>query len=67
MPSSTEVAVEVFAKTIELRGVQFTIIGVAESGFTGHSVGYPHAADDAAGAASGMPGLEESAGTEADG
>ena len=34
-------APDVLAKTIELDGVRFAIIGVSESGFTGHSVGHP--------------------------
>jgi predicted permease len=62
-------APDVLAKTIELRGVQFAVIGVAESGFTGHSVGYP--ADVwvpltmQPALLPGMPGLEQSAGAEA--
>lgn len=34
-------APDALAKTIELGGIQFAVIGVAEPGFTGHSVGYP--------------------------
>jgi predicted permease len=62
-------APDALAKTIELGGVQFAVIGVAESGFTGHSVGYP--ADVWVPLTMqpvllpGMPGLEESAGAEA--
>ncbi len=62
-------APDVLAKTIELGGVQFAIIGVAESGFTGHSVGYP--ADVwvpltmQPALLPGMPGLEEGAAAEA--
>lgn len=62
-------APDVLGKTIELRGVAFVVIGVAESGFTGHSIGYP--ADVWVPLTMqpvllpGMPGLEESAGAEA--
>ena len=61
-------APDVLAKTIELDGVQFAIVGVAESGFTGHSVGYsvdvwvPLTMQPAL--LPGMRGLEESAGAE---
>ena len=34
-------APDVLARTIELGGVQFAVVGVAESGFTGLSVGHP--------------------------
>jgi predicted permease len=34
-------APDVLARTIELGGVQFAVVGVTESGFTGHSVGHP--------------------------
>ena len=34
-------APDVLARTIELGGVQFAVLGVAESGFTGLSVGHP--------------------------
>ena len=60
---------DVLAKTFELGGVQFAVIGVAESQFTGHSVGYP--ADVWVPLTMqpvllpGMPGLEESAAAEA--
>jgi predicted permease len=62
-------AADVLAKTIELGGVQFAVVGVAESGFTGHSVGHP--ADVwvpltmQPALVPGLPGLEESAGAEA--
>jgi predicted permease len=62
-------APDVLAKTIELVGVQFAVVGVAEPGFTGHSVGHP--ADVwvpltmQPTLVPGLPGLEESAGAEA--
>jgi predicted permease len=34
-------AADVLTKTIELRGTQYAVVGVARRGFTGHSVGYP--------------------------
>jgi hypothetical protein len=34
-------APDMLGRTIELGGVQFTVVGVAESGFTGLSVGHP--------------------------
>jgi predicted permease len=60
---------DVLAKTIELRGVQFAVIGVTESGFTGHSVGYPVDVwvplTVQPALLPGMQGLDESAGAEA--
>ena len=65
-------APDVLARTIELGGVQFAVVGVAESGFTGLSVGHP--ADMwvpltmQPALVPGMPGpsgLDESAGAEA--
>ena len=65
-------APDVLGKTIELSGVQFTVVGVTESGFTGLSVGHP--ADMwvpltmQPALMPGMPGrsaLDESAGAEA--
>jgi predicted permease len=60
---------DVLAKTIELRGVQFAVIGVTESGFTGHSVGYPVDVwvplTMQPALLPGMQGLDESAGAEA--
>ena len=62
-------APDVLAKTIELGDVEFAVIGVAESGFRGHSIGYP--ADLWVPLTMqpvllpGMSGLEESAGAEA--
>ena len=62
-------APDVLAKTIELGGVQFAVVGVAESGFTGHSVGHPVDVwvplTMQPALMPGMPGLEESAGAEA--
>jgi predicted permease len=62
-------APDVLAKTIELNGVQFAIVGVAESGFTGHSVGHPVDVwvplTMQPALLPGMRGLEESAGAEA--
>jgi predicted permease len=62
-------APDVLAKTIELGSVQFTVVGVAESGFTGHSVGHPVDVwvplTMQPALMPGMPGLEESAGAEA--
>jgi predicted permease len=62
-------APDVLAKTIELDGVQFAIVGVAESGFTGHSVGHPVDVwvplTMQPALLPGMRGLEESAGAEA--
>ena len=65
-------APDVLARTIELGGVQFAVLGVAESGFTGLSVGHP--ADvwvpltmqpALAPEMPGPSGLDESAGAEA--
>ena len=62
-------APDVLAKTLELGGVQFAVVGVAESGFTGHSVGHPVEVwvplTMQPALMPGMPGLEESAGAEA--
>ena len=62
-------APDVLAKTLELGGVQFAVVGVAESGFTGHSVGHPVDVwvplTMQPALMPGMPGLEESAGAEA--
>lgn len=60
---------DVLAKTIELRGAQFAVIGVTESGFTGHSLGYPVDVwvplTMQPALLPGMQGLDESAGAEA--
>src|SRR5262245_24685576 len=62
-------APDILAKTIELAGVQFAIIGVAQPGFTGHAVGYPIDVwvplTMQPALLPGMKGLEESAGAEA--
>jgi predicted permease len=62
-------APDILGRTIELGGVQFAIIGVAESGFRGHSVGYPVDVwvplTMQPALMPGMPGLEDGAGTEA--
>jgi len=61
-------APDILTKTIEVGGVQLAIVGVAEPGFTGHSVGYP--ADlwipltVQPALLAGMAGLDESAGSE---
>ena len=34
-------APDVLAKTIDLHGVSYEVVGVARKGFTGHSVGHP--------------------------
>jgi len=60
---------DVLAKTIELRGVQFAVVGVTASGFTGHSIGYPVDVwvplTMQPALLPGMQGLDESARTEA--
>jgi predicted permease len=60
---------DVLANTIALDGVQFAVIGVAESRFTGHSVGHPVDVwiplTMQPALLKGMPGLEESPGAEA--
>jgi predicted permease len=60
---------DVLGQTIELAGVQFAVIGVAEPGFTGHSVGYPVDVwvplTVQPALLPEMAGLEESAGAEA--
>ncbi len=62
-------APDVLAKTIELGGVQFAVVGVAESGFTGLSVGHPVDVwvplTMQPALLPGMRGLDESAGAEA--
>lgn len=62
-------AADVLTKTIELSGVQFTVVGVAESGFTGHAVGYPVDVwvplTMQPVLLPGMPGLQDSPGKEA--
>jgi len=62
-------APDVLAKTIELGGVPFTVVGVAESKFTGHSVGHPVdvwvPVTMQPALMPGMPSLDESAGSEA--
>lgn len=62
-------APDVLAKTIELAGVPFAIIGVTESGFTGHTVGHPVDVwvplTMQPALLPGMRGLDETAGAEA--
>jgi predicted permease len=61
-------APDVLGKTIEVSGVQFTVVGVTESAFTGHSVGHPVDVwvplTMQPALLPGMRGLEESAGAE---
>jgi predicted permease len=62
-------APDVLAKTIEFGGVHFAVVGVAEAGFTGHSIGHPVDVwvplTMQPALLPGMPGLEERAGAEA--
>jgi predicted permease len=62
-------ASDVLAKTIELGAIRFSVIGVAEPGFTGHTVGYPADAwvplTMQPALLPGMPSLDESPGREA--
>ena len=62
-------APDVLTQTIQLRGAQFAVVGVARRGFVGHSVGYPSDAWVPLTAQPvlmpGLQGLDESAGSEA--